>query len=277
MDIMLEQYRSRLTTIRQRQPATIRAFDKAARRFQEHLDILGRPAKDLSSWELEEYLAGLDLAPTTRRTHWIHLGGAYREAHRRGMITKDVTRDVFLAPAPQRAAEVIPNEELRAMKNRIICDRQWLEFHLLVYTGMRQSEVRGLHWRDVDTAQGTLYLGKTKNGLDRHVPLHPALLDALIEARGGKDPDWYVVTTRGTSPVAYDTWMSDLRSFAPGYTGHWFRRTVNQSLLENEVEIHVIKWILGWAPQGVMERFYSRASIKLMQRAILKLYADDPV
>jgi integrase len=276
VDIILEQYRTRLVTIRKRKPATVRAFDKAAEKFQEHLEILGKPAKALSSWELEEYLAGLELAQTTKHTHWIHLGGAYREAHRRGIITKDITADVYLAPAERKAGEIITNDELRQMKHRIVGDRQWVLFHLLTYTGMRQGEVLGLRWCDVDIPQGTMFLGKTKNGLDRLVPIHPVLLDVLIEARGGTG-DSYVLTTTGTTPISTNTWTAYLKQFAPGYSSHWFRRTVTQSLLENEVEIHVVKWILGWSPQGVMERFYSRASIKLMQRAILKLYADDPI
>jgi len=275
MDIILEQYRTRLQSVKKVAPATLMNFDKAAKKFQNHLDTLGKRATDLESWDLEEYLAGLDLADTTKQTHWIHIGGAYRYAHRKGQLQQDPTLSVFLAKPKKSGLKIIPNAELRAMKGRIICDRQWLLWHLLTYTGMRLGEIRFLKWDAVDLSKEMVFLGQTKNGEDRFVPVHPVLLDALIELRG--ESEHYVITTLKTRPVSYDTWIEDLRAFAPGYTAHWFRRTVSQSLTENEVDPHVIKWILGHEPQTVLGQYYSRASMRLMQRAILKLYADDPI
>ena len=276
MDIVLEQYRTRLQFVKKSAPATLIAFDKAARRFQQHLDALGRSALEMEPWDLETYLAGLGLAPTTVNTEWIHIGGALRYAHRRGMLPKDPTVDVYLAPPPRTLPKTIPAGELRAMKRRIHQDRQWLEFHLLAYTGMRQSEIRGLRWGSVDLAEGALLLTYTKTGLPRRVPIHPTLGEALAELRSD-DADRFVVTTRGYSPVAYDTWMDDLRDFAPGYTAHWFRRTVTSSLLDNGVYEQDVKLILGWTPQTVMGKFYAKPSLSVMQRAILRLYLDDPV
>lgn len=276
MDLVLEQYRTRLHTVKRVAPATLMAFDKAARRYQRHLDALGRNAKVMNSWDIEEYLAGLDLAPTTKRTEWIHLGGAYRYAFRRGMLPTDPTLDVFLPRLEDKEPQIIPNEELRGMKRRIQGDRSWLIFHLLAYTGMRQGEIRALVEEDVQLADGLISVRKAKGDKRRRVPVHPVLADVLAESLRG-EPDRYVVTTRGRSPLAYDTWMDDLRRFAGDYTAHWFRRTVTQSLLDNEVEPHVTKWVLGWKPQDVMGKFYSQASVNLMQRAILKLYANDPI
>jgi integrase len=275
VDIILEQYRTRLQTVKQRAPATLIAFDKAAQKFQRHLDLLGKTAADMEPWDLEEYLAALDYAPTTKKTHWIHLGGALRYAHPRGMLPKDPTLDVYLAPAPRLEPETIPNSELRAMKARLQCDRQWLEFHLLAFTGMRQGEVRALHWEHVDLMAGTLHVERAKGDRARYVPIHPTLGEVLVELRG--EPEHFVVTTRGTSPIAYDTWLDDLRDFAPGFTAHWFRRTVTSSLLDNGVEERLVKKLLGWEEQTVMGRFYDKVSTQLLQRAVLKLYADDPI
>lgn len=277
MDLVLEQYRTRLQTVKQVRPNTLVAYDKSARRFQQHLDALGVAAVDMKRWELEDYLASLDYAPTTKRTHWIHIRAALREAHSRGQIPDGVdhTKDVFLAPPPRGIPTTIPNADLRAAKARIHCDRQWLEFHLLVYTGMRQGEIRGLTWERVDFASQSIKLLYTKSGLPRFVPIHPNLGEVLYELRA--DDSRHIVTTRGNKPIAYDTWLDDLRDFAPGYTAHWFRRTVTSSLLDNGVEESMVKLILGWEPQTVMGRFYAKPNIQVMQRAILKLYADDPI
>lgn len=275
MDIILEQYRTRLETVKKSAPSTLLAFDKSARRFQRHLDVLGKKAVDMESWDLEEYLGALELAPTTKRTEWIHLGGALRYAHRRGMFRIDPTLDVYLAPIPREEPKTIPNAELRAMRSRIQCDRQWLVYHLLTYTGMRQGEIRALRWGSVDLAAGTLHVVRAKGNRTRHIPIHPSLGEVLVELSG--EPERFVVTTRGTAPIAYDTWLDDLRDFAPGFTAHWFRRTVTSSLLDNGVEERLVKKMLGWEEQTVMGRFYDKTSMTLLLRAILKLYADDPI
>lgn len=275
MDVILEQYRTRLQTVKRAAPNTLIAFDKAARRFQQHLDALGRPARDMESWDLEQYLAALDYAPTTIHTHWIHVGGALRYAHRRGMLPRDPTVDVYLAAPPRGMPKTIPNAELRAMRARIACDRQWLEYHLLVYTGMRVGEIRALLWGAVDLAAGTVTLIRTKTGEPRQVPIHPRLGEVLVELRA--EPERHVVTTLGSRPIAYDTWLEDLRDFAPGYTAHWFRRTVTSSLLDNGADERLVRQILGWEPQSVMGRFYARPNLDVLQRTILKLYADDPI
>ena len=276
MDLILEQYRTRLQSVKKSAPATMINFDKAARRFQRHLDALGRKAREMESWDLEEYLAGLELAPTTTRTHWIHLGGAYRYAHRRGMLQKDVTLDVYLKEPPNEEPKIIPNSDLRKMKKRLMHDREWLIFHLLAYTGMRQGEIRALRWGEVDLEDGLIYINKAKGDQRRRVPIHPALAEVL-NAEREETPEWFVVTTKRISPIAYDTWLDDLKSFAPGYTAHWFRRTITSSLLNNGVDERLVQRIMGWKPQTVMGRFYDNVSAEQMQRAVLKLYADDPV
>jgi integrase len=273
VDIVLEQYRTRLQTVKRVQPNTLIAFDKAAQKFQRHLDLTGKRAVELEPWDLEEYLAALDLAPTTKRTHWIHVGGALRYAHRRGMLTRDPTADVYLAPPPREEPKTIPNAELRKAKARISGDRQWLVFHLLAYTGMRQGEIRDLVWENVDLVGQVLHVDRTKGDRPRKVPIHPTLGEVLMELAGTAG---HVVTTRG-GRVAYDTWLADLVAFVPGYTAHWFRRTVTSSLLDTGGEERLVRRILGWEEQTVMGRFYDKASLVVLQRAILKLYADDPI
>lgn len=275
MDIVLEQYRTRLQQVKKRTPATLIAFDKAAQKFQRHLDAVGKRAAEMEPWDLEEYLAALEYAPTTRRTHWIHLAGALRYAHRRGMLPRDPTADVYLAPPPKEEPKTIPNAELRAMKARIHCDRQWLAYHLLTYTGMRQGEIRELLWSDVDLVEGMLHIRRSKGDRIRYVPIHPVLGEVLAELRAGDTE--FVVTAMGAIPLSYTTWLADLKAFAPGFTAHWFRRTFTSSLLDNGVDVYLVKQMIGHEAQTVMGKFYAKPNQRVMQRAILSLYADDPV
>lgn len=60
---------------------------------------------------------------------------------------------------------------------------EWQAFLMLAgYTGGRQQEIAKIRWRDVDTARHRIQLGRTKNGDEHWLPLHPALrifLDGL--------------------------------------------------------------------------------------------------
>jgi len=44
---------------------------------------------------------------------------------------------------------------------------------------MRQGELLGLSWENIDLKRKFLYLGDTKNGEARAVPLSPAAIDTL--------------------------------------------------------------------------------------------------
>ena len=65
--------------------------------------------------------------------------------------------------------------------------------------------------------------------------------------------------------------------FAPDYVFHRFRKTVATSLADNDVPGDIIDKIMGWAPAGVRAKYYVKTKDVSLQRAILKLYADDPL
>ena len=54
----------------------------------------------------------------------------------------------------------------------------------LLYTGARIGEALWLDWREVDLKRGQVQFLDTKNGTDRGVPLHPALVAILSNIRG---------------------------------------------------------------------------------------------
>jgi integrase/recombinase XerD len=273
-DPLLLAYDERLRRLR-RDPKTITMFRQTARRFQAYLDDLGVAAADVEPWALEEYFAGLDLAPSTKGSHLKRLRSAYGYAQRRGLVPADPTSDVQLERLPDSEPCIVPNHALRSMKERIAADRQWAQFHLLTYAGLRRQEIIQLDWSDVDLATSTLtVLGK--GGKLRKVPIHPALGEALTDLRHREGK--ILLPARGGAAIGDDTWDALLKTFAHGeYTAHDFRRTVASSLYHNGVEPDTIDKIMGWAPRAVRSRYYVKHASDALQRAILKLYADDPV
>jgi len=65
--------------------------------------------------------------------------------------------------------------------------------------------------------------------------------------------------------------------FAPDVGFHHFRKTTATSLRRNGVDPGVIDAILGWAARNVQDRYYVAVVDADLHKAILKLYADDPL
>jgi integrase len=65
------------------------------------------------------------------------------------------------------------------------------------YTGMRLGEILGLHWKDVSLLDSQAFLGETKNGEPRTVPLSRELLEILKLERQNNPRAEFVFTREG--------------------------------------------------------------------------------
>ena len=279
MDLVFEQYLEKLRR-KGKSPHTIRSFTYAARRLQAWLDSEGLNAETATFTALEDYFDGLDLAPSSVGTDLRYIQAAYNYAIRRGTIRHNPVLDVEPPAVPQKEPRIIPAWCLKTIKGRIGLTKDWLFFHLLAYTGMRRNEVRFLKWDDglddgsvVRLEQGTI-LVRGKGGKLRYVPIHPALGEVLAEET--PQPGRPVIPSAGQG-IALSTVQDIVKRLSPVYTPHDYRRTVATSLRRNGVDSGVIDRIMGWAPATIFRRYYDNVADGELQRAILKLYADDPV
>lgn len=270
MDVIFEQYAERLRR-KNRAPRTRVNFQQAAGRLDQWLRAQGIAATAADFTALEEYFDGLELAPSSKRTHLAMIRAAYSYALKRGTIRLDPTVDVEIEREPDSEPRIIPNECLRTIKERAVLDLDWLLFHFLTYTGMRRAEIQKLQWEDVLIPDSTLRV-VGKGGKLRLVPIHPALGEILAEGVG----EGPVLPSRGKH-IAEDTMHQAVKRLSPTFTPHDYRRTVATSLARNGVEERVIDRIMGWAPRSVRGRYYVNVAGEELQRAILKLYADDPI
>jgi integrase len=51
----------------------------------------------------------------------------------------------------------------------------------MAYGGLRRSELLGLEWDDVDLSRRLLRVRRAKGGLQRTIPIHPALAPLFAE------------------------------------------------------------------------------------------------
>jgi integrase len=280
VSIVFEQYSERLRRKR-KSPHTLRAFGKASSRLDAWLTIQGLTAESVTYETLEEYFDTLDLAASSRAMELRYIQAAYNYGIRRGVLRHNPALDIEVDQPADTEPVIIPNHVLREIRETISLERDWIWFHLLTYTGMRRSEVRGLRWDDGRADGSVVRLEEQtlrvigKGGKLRLVPIHPALGEVLTEGR--REPGRFVVPSDGQNGVALETIQAMTKRLHPTFTPHDHRRTVATSLARNDVPERIIDRIMGWAERSVRDRFYVNVATDELHRAILKLYADDPI
>lgn len=270
MHLIFQQYEERLTR-RGAKPRTLRNY----RRTGVLLEESGLDPTTAKDWQLEEWLAGLPMAPRTKRMHAENLSAVCGYAVKRGVLERDPTDDIRLPREPDEEPKIVPNAELRRLLARVQHDEDELMITLAIYTGLRKMELQNLKWSDCTPT--TITVRRGKGDKLRHVPVHPALSEVLLrsEARGE-----YVLRGRYADRPISQAGIHHRLDRVRGDVDcafHDFRRTVATSLAENDVAERIIDKIMGWAPRTVRSRHYVRVADASMQEAILKLYADDPL
>lgn len=269
MNLLFQQYLERLER-RQAKPNTMKNMRRTKALFEESgLDPL--TAED---WQLEEWLAGLPVAPRTRRLHLENISAVYNYAVYRRQINQAPTEGVRLPREPDQEPRILETRELRHILGNTMTDMQELLVGTLMYTGMRRNEVRNLKWEDISPDSIRVVAGKGDKL--RHVPLHPALGEMIIMQPQPKSPFVFPGRSGALSEGALFYQLEKVRG-SVRCSFHDFRRTVATSLAENDVPEGIIDRIMGWAPRTVGRRYYIRRADHRMQEAILRLYANDPI
>lgn len=259
-------------------PHTLKQYRQTSRRFQDFLDDTGRTVATVEPWQVDEFfLTMTDLELSTRGAHLKRLRSIFRYAQKRGVLQIDPTHDVRIPRAPDVEPVIIDNADLRRYKNAAGTDAQWAQFHLLAFAGVRRCEAIQLQWDDLSFPEQTLTIRNGKGGKLRHIPIHPQLAEALLDLR--RPHEGPVIRPKRRAPnIGIGTWDSLLReTTGGGHTAHDFRRTMASSLAMNDVPDPLIDEILGWAPRAVGRRYYIKVAGPQLQRAVLRLYADDPI
>jgi integrase len=280
MSVIFDQYADRLRRKR-KSPHTLRAFGTASVRLDTWLDRIGLTAETVDLPTLEDYFDGLSLAPSSVGMEMRYIQAAYNYAGRRGALQSNPALDLEPPNQPDREPRIIPNDVLRAMRDGISLERDWIFFHLLAYTGMRRAEIRGLKYDDGSEGSSVIRLEDEtirvfgKGGKMRLVPVHPALGEVLASCC--QEPGRFAVPSSGREGVALETVQVMVKRLHPAFTPHDYRRTVATSLARNDVPERVIDRIMGWAARTVRDRHYINIAVPELHRGILRLYADDPV
>jgi integrase len=147
----------------------------------------GRMAHTITEHEVETFRAGRKETPTrtkTPRTNSTcnHELAALKQIFNKGiawgLLERNPAAKVKPLPESKGRTRFLSIEEAgklldaasRHLRPILICALE---------TGMRRGEILSLRWSDVDMKTGMLYIGKTKNGEPRHIPMSNRLRATL--------------------------------------------------------------------------------------------------
>ncbi len=175
---------------RARKPTTIRGYRSS---IEAHLlPAFGeRPVEDISTHDIERWIATVPGSARTRNKLLIVLHGILARARRVYGLPVNAARDV--EKFQQRSSgdiQVFSPEEVMSLVRAAGDDQDAAIYLTAAFTGLRMGELLALHWRDVDFAHSVLRvrasfsggaLTTPKSGKVRSVPMAPRVAETLAQ------------------------------------------------------------------------------------------------
>lgn len=280
--LTVEKYMDRwLESIKDRvRPGTYKPYEAITRL---HIKpTLGRTKLDkLSAMQLEKlYHQKLKSGLSARRVRYIHvtIRKALKDAVRLQLLSRNVG-DAAIPPRPAKT-EITPLtlDEMRSLLDAARGDRFEALYVLAVTTGMRQGELIGLQWKDIDldgstlrvnrsVYEGIVSLPKTNAGR-RTIRLSKLSVSALKQhrvnaaTRNERISEWVFPNTNGT-PIGHQnlhnrSWKPLLRRAGLPHSVrfHDLRHSCISLLLAKGVPVKVVSEMSGHADISVTLSVY---------------------
>lgn len=187
----------------------------------------------------------------------------------------DLRKDKLkLAAGSEKEVEVFTNEEIEKLlfyiQSEEVTSRDRLIIHLLLYSGIRVSELVNIKLKDVDMLAMNLIISWGKGGKRREVPLKGEVIEAIKkylegERRGNKfAKSEYLILTNRAAKMDRDA-VNKLLNKLGMRLGlrmypHLFRHTFCNLLLKRGVELTTVAKLAGHASIQTTAQFYINTS-----------------
>jgi integrase len=180
--------------------------------------------------------------------------------------------------APRRAAE----RDIEYNARLEVADH----YEITINTGMRPGECTSLTWPQVDFEAMEIYLGRTKNGEDRFVPVNSRVAEILRRRRESATSKFVFPNPKGTRPRCdyYRTYRRAARELGlaygqrveNGWTPYSTRHTAVTRMLRAGADISSVQEVVGHS-NATMSLHYSHATRASTRRAAESLvrHGDD--
>lgn len=246
------------------------------------------PLVKINASHIENFLTGLQergLAESTIKRVFSVVNASLNAAATKDLIIKNPCKKVE-KPTVSRRDMVVwePEYAFEFLEKTKSKSRYWIAIYLALMTGMRQGEILGLRWSDIDFDNKTLHIQQTvtrkrriKPGAKsdssiRSVALSSDTIKTLKDQRTFvleervflgkeyKDHDLVVCTSFGgpaTTRSVYKVWENFIKKYeAKKITFHDLRHTHVSMLIKQKVHIKVISERLGHSSVAITMDLY---------------------
>lgn len=249
-------------------PATIAQYRKVLVRY-------ARAGGDSTPEHIRNYLASLDVAPATRKIHWMTLNVYFNFLQKNRLISYNPMEAVERPKVPKKVMRYFTSAEVKQMidcwdthtysgvRNRTI-------MLLFLGTGIRRAELAGLQMSDIRWDMDCIMI-RGKGGKERTVPLTAELrriLTTYISARNRwmeKKPACnalFLSVQYRQQMTPAGIWSIFARSPLTGerISPHTWRHTFGRAWVLNGGDIVALQQILGHSDIATTRKYISLAS-----------------
>ncbi len=223
-----------------------------------------RPIRHITVSQIESAVESSHTAPSVRNTAKSLLNQVYATAMRYDLADRNLATliDIEL-PVPHTVTrKVFTFAEVTELFNR----QQPIDKAILIaiYSGMRPGELLALDRTHIDLGSGCFRIpgSKTKSGLNRVIPIHPAILSMVTELT--LKPGKFMLTTNHNKPLRYGTYKTALSAL--GHTPHDTRHTFASYAHKSGMDELAVKRILGHHVAGITEAVYTHLDEAFLKR-----------
>lgn len=276
--------------------------------FRTHIDpALGKiPLSKLSPLDIQKFVKKLrdkGLSDEMVKRVYSTVNASLNTAVKMEIVSKNVADKIEKPTVKREERAIWSNDSIKEFLIKTKGEtRYWIAVFLAVMTGMRQGEILGLKWTDIDFEKNVLYvrrnLVKDKSGFSdlkteksrRTIRLSPLTVKALKEQQlkvslekeqlGNKyeDNDLVVCTSKGTPAKAtrvLHAWNRLCAKFKPEHeprmTFHDLRHQSASIMLNDGIDIRIVSQRLGHSNVSTTLNIYSHLLPDAQEDAALSL------
>lgn len=265
-----------------------------------HIPVLGKVYLDkLAVRDVQKMVnAAIEKGLSPRRAHHLRavLRTALNDARKQGLITRNVANDVAMPKADREPVKPLSPEQARALIAATDGTTYGGTFAVALYCGLRQGEVLGLRWQDIDFEAGTLTVAQSLKNIPgkqvfgppksrnsrRTIPLPVAAAEALRRQRDRQafdrkaatewqDTDLVFTKPDGSPMSAWVVRTSLQRALKqaglPAQRFHDLRHACATLLLSAGVPLVMVSRILGHSTIDLTANTYGHIGIEAMRQA----------
>jgi integrase len=206
---------------------------------------------------------GKPLAPSTINRYSATIGALFTWCIRQRLTPKGwchPCRGIERRPENNEITRFLSEEERKRLL--AVCkESKWPKLYILVMmgitTGARKSELLNLKWNDIDLERAEAYVGRTKNGDKKILPLVPIVIKELKRFKGNSNELLFASTRCPSQGYNFTpTWQKALKEArVKNFRFHDLRHSCASYLAQNGATLLEIGDVLGQRQLNVTKRY----------------------